>query len=81
MLLALLSGSPFLIAAAGTVSSQTQIAGALICPLGLVLSSISFTQPMRAMAEFHSAPKICRRLFTAGAVLFFAGVVVTPVFL
>lgn len=81
LLFVFLFSAPFLIKAAGSISIQAQIAGALICSLGLILNPVSFTQPIRATTDLQLAPKICRRLLVVGAVLFFAGIVITPLFL
>ena len=76
-----LLSSPFLITSAASISSRAQIGGALLCSIGLILNPLSFTQPIDAATNLELTPKVCRGLFLAGAILFFAGIVVTPLFL
>ena len=76
-----LFGSPILIASAGSIPSQAQIGGALICSIGLILNPLSFTQSVGAVPDLHVIPKVCRGLFIVGGILFFLGIVVTPLFL
>ena len=76
-----LFASPFLITSAASIAGRAQIAGALLCSIGLILNPLSFTQPVRALTSPDLMPSVCRGLFVAGAILFFGGIVVTPLFL
>jgi hypothetical protein len=76
-----LFSSPFLITTAASISGRAQIGGALLCSVGLILNPMSFIQPIGAATTLDLTPKVCRGLFLVGAILFFAGIVVTPLFL
>ena len=77
----LMFASAFLITSAASLSNRAQIGGALLCSIGLILNPSSFTQPVRAAACLDLTPLVCRGLFLAGAILFFGGIVVSPLFL
>jgi hypothetical protein len=81
LVLLFLCSARFFLMSAESISHRAQIGGALLCCLGLILNPATFSRPVLAATDFQTAPRVCRQLYVAGAVLFFAGIVLTPLFL